>query len=372
MLRALQLAELGKGRVEPNPMVGCLLVHEGKSIGQGYHQQFGGPHAEKLAISEAIAQGHQHRLPESTAYVTLEPCCHHGKTPPCADLLIETGVRRVVVAMQDPFSAVAGRGFEKLRSAGVQVDIGICSSSAQELNAPYVKRLQKCKPWIIVKWAMSLDGRLATRTGNSQWISCQASREVAHELRGRVDAILVGRGTAVADNPLLTARLPDGQLPPRIALRVVLDSNLSIDPNSRLAATARNYPTLIWAGPQADSARQNALRELSCRIEICESQDPNSRLERLLEFLASEYSATNVLVEGGQSLMGSLFDLQQIDECHAFIAPKIIGGQAAFSPIGGLGSTEVSSGPRCYATNRQCCGDDVHFTCRLDWSSSSC
>lgn len=367
MQQALQLAELGQGCVEPNPMVGCVLVRDGHLISQGYHERFGGPHAECVAVSAAIRSGLKDRLPGSTAYVTLEPCCHHGKTPPCTNLLIENGIRRVVIAAKDPFLAVAGKGIEQLQAAGIQVEVGIHTTAAQELNAPYLKRVLSGRPWVIGKWAMSLDGKIATRTGNSQWISGQTSREMVHQLRSRVDAVMVGRSTAVADDPLLTARLPEGQKPLRTALRVVIDSKLSTSATSQLVATSYQFPTLIWAGPQVEKSRAEIFRSQGCRVEICDEIDEQVRLDRLLTFLASEYSATNLLVEGGQKLLGSLLDLQQIDECHAFIAPKIIGGQSAISPIGGMGVPSVSQGPRCYAVERRNLGEDVYFTCRLDW-----
>lgn len=369
MLDALQLAQLGQGLVEPNPMVGCVLVSHGEPIGTGYHQWFGTAHAERNAVDCALQAGLSDRLRGSTAYVTLEPCCHFGKTPPCCNLLIDIGVRRVVIATQDPFPAVAGAGIRHLRAAGIQVDVGLGSQAAQHLNAPYFKRILTARPWMMAKWAMSLDGRIATRTRHSQWISCQASREVVHQLRGRVDAILVGRGTAVTDDPLLTARLPAGQNPFRKAVRVVVDSELAIDPDSQLARTAHQHATLFWAGPKASTDKLKSLQQLGCRVEICDNNDSTGRLDQLLQFLAGEYSATNVLVEGGQSLLGSLLDLRQIDECHAFIAPKIIGGQSALSPIGGQGFSSVSRGPKSYDVRQQACGDDIHFSCRLDWSS---
>jgi len=370
MLDALHLAQLGQGQVEPNPMVGCVLVSQGEPIGKGYHQRFGTAHAERNAVDSAVQAGLADRLRGSTAYVTLEPCCHFGKTPPCCDLLIDIGVRRVVIATQDPFPAVAGGGVRQLREAGIQVEVGVASEAAQRLNAPYVKRILTGRPWIIAKWAMSLDGRIATKTRQSQWISCQASREVVHQLRSRMDAILIGRGTAVTDDPLLTARLPAGQTPCRNAIRVVMDSELAVSPDSQLAKTAHQHATLIWTSPRVATDKLKALQQRGCRVEICHGSDSTLRLDQLLQFLADEYSATNVLVEGGQGLLGSLRDLRQIDECHAFIAPKIIGGQSALSPIGGQGISRVALGPRCYDVRQQACGDDLHYACRLDWTNT--
>ncbi len=367
MLAALEIARRGLGRVEPNPMVGCILVHEGVCIGQGYHSHFGGPHAERAAVDDARRKGYADRLRGSTAYVTLEPCCHQGKTPPCTRLLLDVGVRRVVVGLEDPFPDVAGKGFAQLRASGVQVEAGVQAESVRQLLAPYLKRTTTRLPWIIAKWAMSLDGRIATRDGASQWISNTESRAIVHQLRSRVDAIVVGRGTALADDPLLTARLPDGQPPLRTALRVVVDSNLSIDPKSQLVQTAQQFPTLIWSGPTADTEKIQTLKRFGCEVEVSATREADLRLDGLLKFLVQEHDATNVLVEGGSKLLGSLLDLRQIDECHAFIGPKLIGGSDAPSPIGGMGIAVIADGPRCIPLSQQFIGQDIYSQCRIDW-----
>lgn len=360
MRAAIELAERGRGWVEPNPMVGCVLVLDGEVVAAGFHRRFGGPHAEREAIFAAGGRS----LAGGTAYVTLEPCCHFGKTPPCTDALIEAGLARVVVGMLDPFSQVAGQGIERLRSAGLQVDVELESELAQQLNAPYCKRIAQSRPWVIAKWAMTLDGKIATREGHSQWISGEASRRQVHQLRAQVDAIIVGIGTALADDPLLTAR-PAG---PRIALRIVVDSTLRIPVHSRLVKTARDFPLLVWAGPEADAARAAALRELGCRVEFSRHSDRNARLDDLLKFLVAEFQATNVLVESGGEILGSLFDLQQIDQCEVFIAAKLIGGSSARSPIGGMGLARVDASP--IIEQMTCCqsGDDIHISCRPRFS----
>src|SRR5262245_56892479 len=208
MLRALDLARRGQGFVEPNPMVGCVIVRDGQVVGEGWHQRFGGEHAE---IEALVAAGKQ--AAGGTRYVTLEPCCHYGKTPPCTEAIIPAGIKRVVAAMRDPYPKVAGGGVRQLEGAGIAVEVGLHEAEARELNAPYLKLLQAGRPWVIAKWAMTLDGKIATRSGYSQWISSDASRAIAHELRGRVDAILIGRRTAQIDDPLLTARLSSSPLP---------------------------------------------------------------------------------------------------------------------------------------------------------------
>src|SRR4051794_5088755 len=203
MRRALDLAERGRGFVEPNPVVGAVVVRDGSLVGEGWHERYGEAHAEVNALSAAgeAARG-------ATLYVTLEPCCHHGKTPPCTDTVLRAGVRRVVAAMLDPFPRVAGGGFAVLLAAGVDVAVGVCEAEARRLNAPYLTLLTHGRPHVHAKWAMTLDGKIATRTGQSQWISNEASRRRVHELRGRMDAVVVGIGTVLADDPMLTARPP--------------------------------------------------------------------------------------------------------------------------------------------------------------------
>src|SRR5437899_3135810 len=215
MQRALELAERGRGYVEPNPLVGAVIVRGGEAVGEGWHQRFGEAHAEinALAAAGAAARG-------ASLYITLEPCCHHGKTPPCTDAVLRAGIARVVAAMADPFPQVAGKGAELLRQAGVGVEMGLCEEEARRLNAPYLKLLSRGRPYVHAKWAMSLDGKIATRTGDSKWISNEASRRRVHEPRGRMDAIIAGIGTVLADDPLLTARPPG----PRTPARIILDS----------------------------------------------------------------------------------------------------------------------------------------------------
>ena len=209
MGRALELAARGQGFVEPNPMVGCVIVKNGGVVGEGWHRKFGGPHAEIEALRSA---GNQAR--GATAYVTLEPCAHHGKTPPCAEALIAAGIARVICSQRDPFEKVSGRGIAALEAAGISVTVGVMEADARRLNAPYLKLVQTGRPWVIAKWAMTLDGKIATATGDSRWISGEASRAVVQQLRGRMDAIIVGHGTAVRDDPLLIARRRERELPP--------------------------------------------------------------------------------------------------------------------------------------------------------------
>ena len=260
MARALELAARGEGSVEPNPMVGCVIVRDGETIGEGFHRRFGGPHAEveALAVAGPRARG-------ATAYVTLEPCCHHGKTPPCTGALIAAGISRVVVAQRDPFAKVAGQGIAELAAAGIAVDVGVGADEALRLNAPYLKLLQTARPWIIAKWAMTLDGKLATHAGDSRWISSEASRAIVHRLRGRVDAVMVGRGTAQADDPQLTARPPG----PRQAARIVVDTTATHSLQSLLVKTAREVPVIVAGGAAAPQDRVEALQAAGCEVIAC-------------------------------------------------------------------------------------------------------
>jgi len=349
MLRALELAARGLGHVEPNPPVGCVVVSDGQVVGEGWHRKFGGPHAEVEALAAAgkSASG-------CTLYVTLEPCCHQGKTPPCTDGLIAAGVKRVVIGCGDPNPRVAGGGIAALRSAGIQVDCDVLAEEAGELIGPFAKLLTEGRPWTIAKWAMTLDGKLASRTGSSQWITSEASRAVVHRLRGRMDAILIGRGTAEADDPLLTAR-PQG---PRTATRVVLDSQASLSPESRLVGSLQQAPLLIVASESAPEKKCRRLRELG--VEVL--QLPGERAARLDETLRElgRREITNLLVEGGSDVLGALLDADAIDEVHAFIGPKLIGGSTAPSAFAGAGIQQMCDATRLHGVALEVLDGDLY------------
>lgn len=357
MARALELAARGQGHVEPNPVVGCVIVRDGSVVGEGWHKKFGGPHAEVEALRVAGASAKN-----ATAYVTLEPCCHHGKTPPCTDALIAAGVTRVVCAQRDPFAKVSGQGIAALEAAGIQVEIGLLESDARRLNAPYLKLVSTGRPWVIAKWAMTLDGKIATHTGDSQWISGEASRAIVHELRGRMDAILVGRGTAERDDPLLTAR-PAG---PRTATRIVVDSAASLSPQSQLLRTVKEAPVLVATTNDAPADNIAKLQAAGCDIVKC-NRDPATNAVAIDELLSElgRRRITNVLVEGGSQLLGSLFDARAIDEVHVFIALKLIGGRAAPSPIGGQGVEKIAEALQFIDLETRHVGDDVYLHGRI-------
>lgn len=355
MRRALELAMLGQGHVEPNPMVGCVIVHGAEIIGEGWHRRFGDDHAEVDALRMAGT-----RARGATMLVTLEPCCHQGKTPPCTKAIVAAGIARVVVAMGDPFPAVHGGGLAELRAAGIEVEVGSLADEAQAINAPYLKLLSAGRPWVLAKWAMTLDGRTATRTGSSQWISCEESRRLVHQLRSRVDAIVIGRETARMDNPLLTARPPG----PRTALRVVVDTRATLSPTSQLVRTARETPLLVAVGDSSPVSERRRLEQSGCEVLVCEGQSHEERLACLLAELGQR-RLTNVLVEGGGRLMGTLLDADQIDEVHVFVAPKLLGGEAARSPIDGEGVAEMAHSFQLDNSQWQQIGPDLYLTGRI-------
>jgi diaminohydroxyphosphoribosylaminopyrimidine deaminase/5-amino-6-(5-phosphoribosylamino)uracil reductase len=333
MRRALELAERGRGLVEPNPLVGAVVVRDGVVVGEGWHQRYGQAHAEVNAFAAA---GEQVR--GATLYVTLEPCCHHGKTPPCTDAVLASGVRRVVAAMLDPFPLVAGKGAAILRDAGIELVSGVCEAEARRLNAPYLTLLGQGRPYVHVKWAMTLDGKIATPRGDSKWISNEASRCVVHQLRGRMDAVLVGVGTALADDPRLTARPPG----PRTALRIVLDSRGRLPPDSNLVRTACETPTLAATTASMPPQREEELRRCGCEVlRLPAADDGGVSLRDLLAELGGR-RLTNLLVEGGGAVLGAFRDAGWIDEVHCFVAPRLAGGAAAPSPMGGSGVERIA------------------------------
>jgi len=335
MKRALQLAERGRGLVEPNPLVGAVIVREGQVLGEGWHQRFGEAHAEihALLAAGAAARG-------ATLYVTLEPCCHHGKTPPCTDAIVRAGLGRVVAAMRDPFPQVAGKGAEILCAAGIPVEFGIGAAEALRLNAPYLSLVYRGRPYVHAKWAMTLDGKIATRTGLSRWISNEASRQRVHQLRGRMDAIVVGIGTALADDPQLTARPPG----PRLPMRVVLDSQARLPLESQLVSTAREVPTLVVCRSSANPERAEALKQQGCEVLCLPDENGRPSVPVLLGELGLRRH-TNVLVEGGGAVLGSFLDAGDIDEVHVFVAPRLVGGAGAHTPMAGLGFESIDKGP---------------------------
>lgn len=292
-------------------------------------------------------------------YVNLEPCCHQGKTPPCSRAIVEAGLRRVVVATSDPFDRVAGAGLTELEAAGIEVVTQIAADAARRLNAPYFHRQATGLPWVIAKWAMTLDGKLATSGGESRWISGERSREIVHQLRGRVDAIAIGSGTARADDPLLTARPPG----PRVAVRIVLDTAAALSPNGQLARSAGETPVLVVTDSAASSKATEKLAAMGCEILELSGEDPAVRLRLLLVELGRR-GMTNLLVEGGARLLGSFLDAGLVNEVHAFVAPVLVGGQGP-SAIGGNGVAAMATAWRLNDVSVEQVGSDMYLQGRV-------
>jgi len=357
MSRAVSLARKGEGRVEPNPMVGCVITQEDRIIGEGYHRRFGGPHAEVEALRACTENPRG-----ATVYVSLEPCCHHGKTPPCSDALIEASVVRVVIAVKDPSPHTDGGGVSRLRQAGIKVDIGVCAREAGELLAPFLTWVRLNRPYTIAKWAQSLDGKLAARSGDSKWISCEASRKRVHRLRGRVDAILVGSGTVLADDPMLTARNVSIR---RRALRVVLDGRLRIGEKCQLAVTASTVPTLaLTSATRARSRSAQRLSRMGMEVLACHTRRGRLVLADCLRKLA-ERDVTNLLVEGGPTVLTAFWEAGLVDEAWVFVAPKLIGGERAPVALAGRGAARMDAAitPKTVTTHRS--GTDILYRMRL-------
>ncbi|MEW4566341.1 bifunctional diaminohydroxyphosphoribosylaminopyrimidine deaminase/5-amino-6-(5-phosphoribosylamino)uracil reductase RibD [Tautonia sp. JC769] len=335
MRLALAEAARGLGAVEPNPMVGAVIVREGTLVSVGHHGRYGGPHAEVVALQAAgeAARG-------ATLYVTLEPCCHVGKTPPCTEAVLAAGVSKVVAAMRDPFPRVDGGGFARLAAAGLGVVSGVEEAEARALNAPYLKRLALGRPFVTAKWAMTLDGKTACRSGDSKWISNPRSRGVVHALRGRMDGILVGIGTVFLDDPELTAR-PSG---PRCPARIVLDSTARLPLDSKLAQTARSVPVWLMVSGAAPPDRVQALRRLGVEPIVVGERGPVPVPEVLDEL--GRRGLTNLLVEGGGRVLGAFLDAGEVDAVEVFIAPTLEGGSHAYSPFRGEGVARMAEAIR--------------------------
>jgi len=351
MRTALALARRGLGVVWPNPAVGCVIVKDGRVVGRGWTQPGGRPHGEIEALRRAgeAARG-------ATAYVSLEPCCHWGRTPPCTDALIAAGVRRVVVTLEDPDPRVTGAGLRQLRAAGLAVETGLCATEGAELNAGFFCRLRRGRPLVTLKLATSLDGRIATRRGESQWITGPPARERAHALRASHDAIMVGTGTVLADNPQLTCRLPG--LGQRSPVRVVIDRTLRIPPKMRLIAEARQVPTWILTLPDADPARREALAASGAQvIDIDPSSDGTNGLAAALSALGGR-GITRLLVEGGGRLAAALVLARLVDRLVWVHAPLLIGDDG-IPAVAGFGLEALADALSFERIATETVGEDV-------------
>ena len=371
---AMLLAQQGEGRVNPNPLVGALIVKDDEIVARGYHKQHGGLHAEREAFADAEEKGVDCK--GATMYVTLEPCCHHGHQPPCTDAVIEHGIKRVVVGLNDPNPLVAGKGLELLRRAGIEVDMlegapeaaGIVEAMKMQ-NRVFLKYITTGKPWITAKWAMTLDGKICTQTGDSRWITNDESRQYVHMVRSNNMAIMCGIGTVLADDPLLNVRLTDETLAKmgkkefeiRQPIRIVVDRRARIPMESNLVATAHEMPLVVVYGSMADEEKLEELREAGVMLWNC-----NTIME-LVQRAGAE-KIDSILLESGGTLNEALLKEGLVDEVMAFVAPKIVGGKASRTPVEGEGVEMMADAIELTDTTMETFGNDVMITGLVKYS----
>ena len=352
MRLALDLAASAKGNTNPNPVVGAVIVKNGVIVGTGLHRKAGEPHAEVHAFNMA-----QQHAEGSALYVTLEPCSHYGKTPPCANLVKESKVSRVVVATRDPNPEVAGRGIQLLRDAGIQVDVGILEKEAQKLNERFIHNMLTKRPFVISKFAMTLDGKLATYNGHSKWITGEVSRKDVHTLRNEVDGILVGVGTVIADNPALTTRLTelDGKNPTRI----ILDSSLRTPLDAQVLQT-EEAKTIIVTSKEVDSNRVKEYESKGAKVLFVSKRNSGLDLEEVLSELYQQ-GLTDILVEGGGAINSAFLNAGLIDKYYIYIAPKVLGGKESITPFTGENPESMDAAKQLYFDEFQKFGEDLRI-----------
>ncbi|MFZ2051746.1 MAG: bifunctional diaminohydroxyphosphoribosylaminopyrimidine deaminase/5-amino-6-(5-phosphoribosylamino)uracil reductase RibD [Solirubrobacteraceae bacterium] len=366
LAHAIEIATRGRGTVAPNPMVGAVIAQGERVIGEGWHEQLGGAHAEVQAI---VACGGSD-LSDATLYVSLEPCCHTGHTPPCTEAILAAGIRRVVVACDDPTEKASGRGLGILRDEGVEVLLadGETASRARLLNQPFRKHARAGRPWVLFKSAMTLDGKVATRAGDSQWISGPESRERAHAWRLALDAVIVGIGTVLADDPQLTAR-PQGAKasPERQPQRVVFDSLARMPIDSRLIAEAPEIPLTVVVSRAASRADTEALEAAGAHVVVAAGENEPARIRNALDQLGA-MGITSALLEGGPHLAGAFLDAGEIDEIKLFLAPLLLGGRTARDPLEGEGVEKISDAMHALTLECERVGEDLMISARLrEW-----
>ncbi len=359
--RAIELGRRGLGRVSPNPLVGAVVARDGEVLGEGWHDVYGGPHAEVAAIT---ASGDAD-LHGATLYVSLEPCCHQGRQPPCTDAILAAGISRVVVASDDPTEKASGRGLGILRDEGVDVVVASDGQAARARleNQAFRKHARTGRPWVLFKAAMSLDGKVATRDGDSQWISCASSRELAHHWRAEVDAVVVGIGTALTDDPRLTARVPGVDRQPR---RIVFDSTARLPLDSKLVRDASEIPLTVIVSRAAGRSAVESLEMAGAHVLTATGENEPARIADALDQLGElELPVTALMLEGGPHLAGAFFDAGEIDEARLFFAPLLLGGRSARDPLEGEGVGRIADAMRAIALESQPSGDDILVTARL-------
>jgi diaminohydroxyphosphoribosylaminopyrimidine deaminase/5-amino-6-(5-phosphoribosylamino)uracil reductase len=364
LTRAIELADRGLGRVSPNPLVGAVIVKDDQVLGEGWHAEFGGPHAEVAALTAAGGAD----VRGATLYVSLEPCCHRGKQPPCTEAILDAGIARVVVAGDDPSEKAAGRGLGILRDEGVVVDVagGELATRARLQNQAFRKHARTGRPWVLFKSAMSLDGKVATRTGDSKWISSESSRATAHRWRAAVDAVAVGIGTALADDPRLTARVSGVHRQPR---HVVFDALGRLPLASKLVATAAEVPLVVVVSRAAPRGATDALERHGAHVVVATGEHEPARVRSALDQLGTlDPPVTSLLLEGGPHLAGTFLDAGEIDELRLFIAPLLLGGRSARDPLEGEGVERVADALRALTLECARSDDDALISARLrEW-----
>jgi diaminohydroxyphosphoribosylaminopyrimidine deaminase/5-amino-6-(5-phosphoribosylamino)uracil reductase len=361
MKRALRLAVAGRGRTSPNPVVGAVLVKRGNVVGEGYHAKIGEAHAEIVALRQA---GEKAR--GAVLYVNLEPCTHYGRTPPCVPQVIKAGVKRVVSGMEDPNPLVNGKGIEALRKSGLDVRVGVLEKECRRLNEAFCKYILKKEPFVVLKVAATLDGKIATRNGDSKWISGEASRRFVHKLRDQVDGVLVGIGTILRDDPLLTARMKEGRDP----YRIVLDSRLKIPEKAKVFERSPSKVILATTG-SAPQDKIERLKKRGVRVFIIDSKEGRVDLKSCLSKLG-EIGIMNLLIEGGGQVNGSFLDEGLIDKFLFFLSPKLIGDPQALGIFGGRGVTNLKEAVVLKEVKTKRIGEDIFVEGYLEWGTRSC
>jgi len=362
LARTLELAAQGQGRVSPNPLVGAVIARDGDVLGEGWHTAYGAPHAEVEAFHAAAGSD----LAEATLYVSLEPCCHSGKQPPCTDAIVASGIRRVVVASDDPTEKASGRGLGILRDEGIAVEVadGELAASARLLNQPFRKHARSGRPWVLFKSAMTLDGKVATRAGDSKWISSEESRRRAHRWRAECDAVAVGIGTALADDPQLTARIEGVARQPR---RVVFDSLARLPLDAQLVRGVDEVPLTVVVSRAAPRTATKALETHGVDVVVATGEHEQARVCSALDQLGAA-GVASILLEGGPRLAGAFFDAGEIDELRLFLAPLVLGGRTARDPLEGEGVESIAEALHALTLECERVGEDLLVSARLrEW-----
>lgn len=356
---ALELAKRGKGKVNPNPLVGALIVKDGKILGQGYHMEYGKAHAEVNAFDSAVAD-----VSGATMYVNLEPCSHFGKTPPCVDKIIENNIARVVIGMTDPNPLVAGRGIKKLEAAGIKVSVGVLEEECKNLNEVFIKYITQKIPFVVLKTAMSLDGKICTASGESKWITSEESRARVHNLRNELTGIMVGIDTILADKPKLTCRIPDGRNP----VKIIVDSTLRIFQDCTVFENLSESKTIIATTNNASEEKIAQLESLGMKVLKTKSKHKKVDLQELMIHLGN-LNIDSILLEGGSTLNYSALSEGIVDKIQLYIAPKIIGGVNSKTPVGGIGVTLLKDAFKVKTLTSTIVGEDILLEGYIDGGS---